>query len=80
MRPTFRGLRVILRLFLLFLCIVHADLSSADNWPQWRGPQHDGASRETNLPLAWSESRGIAFKCPLPGWGRSTASGRSAAC
>ncbi len=23
----------------------------ADNWPQWRGPQLDGTSKETGLPI-----------------------------
>ncbi|MFZ5833675.1 MAG: PQQ-binding-like beta-propeller repeat protein, partial [Planctomycetota bacterium] len=44
----------------------------AENWPQWRGPQHDGASRETGLPIAWDETSAIAWKCELPEWGQST--------
>ena len=26
----------------------------ADNWPHWRGPTHDGVSKETGLPIKWS--------------------------
>ncbi|MFH1745873.1 MAG: PQQ-binding-like beta-propeller repeat protein, partial [Planctomycetota bacterium] len=44
----------------------------ADNWPQWRGPDGDGVSRETDLPLVWTEESGIAWKCKLPGPGNST--------
>jgi outer membrane protein assembly factor BamB len=44
----------------------------AENWPQWRGPRHDGTSRETNLPVTWSKSKGVAWRCPLPEWGDST--------
>ncbi|HVX10429.1 MAG TPA: PQQ-binding-like beta-propeller repeat protein [Pirellulales bacterium] len=44
----------------------------AENWPQWRGPRGDSTSEEVDLPLTWSEQRGIAWKIDLPGWGNST--------
>jgi outer membrane protein assembly factor BamB len=44
----------------------------AENWPQWRGPRYDGTSREAHLPLKWSSTSGIVWKCPLPPWGNST--------
>jgi outer membrane protein assembly factor BamB len=46
--------------------------SAAENWPQWRGPDGDGVSHETKLPLAWTKTSGIAWRCPLPQWGTST--------
>ena len=41
---------------------------SADNWPQWRGPHHTGASPEKGLPLKWSTATGdnIAWKLAMP--------------
>jgi len=30
-----------------------ADRVAAEDWPQWRGPQHDGASRETLWNARW---------------------------
>jgi outer membrane protein assembly factor BamB len=39
----------------------------AENWPQWRGPRHDGTSTETNLPTTWSKTENIAWRLPLPG-------------
>jgi outer membrane protein assembly factor BamB len=45
---------------------------SADNWPQWRGPQLNGASRETGLPLKWTPEENIAWKLPLPDFSGST--------
>jgi outer membrane protein assembly factor BamB len=45
---------------------------SADNWPSWRGPQHNGICQEKNLPIEWSESKNFAWKLPLPGMGGST--------
>ena len=43
----------------------------ADNWPQWRGANHDGISSETNFPAKFSvaenESENIVWKIKLPG-------------
>jgi outer membrane protein assembly factor BamB len=44
----------------------------AGDWPQWRGPRCDGVSRESGLSMTWSETQGVAWKCPLPPWGHST--------
>jgi outer membrane protein assembly factor BamB len=61
---------------------------AAANWPQWRGPDGQGISTETDLPMEWqaaaspdgaraesgSGGRGknIAWKTPLPGRGHSS--------
>jgi len=42
------------------------------NWPQWRGPEGSGVSRETGLPVSWSEAIGVVWKCKLPQSGTST--------
>lgn len=39
----------------------------ADNWPQWRGANHDGVSRDTGLPTSWSATENVLWKVPLPG-------------
>lgn len=44
----------------------------ADNWPQWRGPELNGVSKETNLPIRWSKSEALAWTLPLPAWSGST--------
>ena len=44
-----------------------------DNWPQWRGPQLNGVSRETGLPRSWSPAENIAWKLPTPSRTGSTA-------
>ena len=44
----------------------------ADNWPQWRGPQLNGVSSETNLPVNWTADDNIAWKLPLPEWSGAT--------
>jgi outer membrane protein assembly factor BamB len=43
-----------------------ASTALAANWPQWRGPAGDGSYPESNLPLKWSETENVAWKCPLP--------------
>jgi outer membrane protein assembly factor BamB len=45
---------------------------TAENWPQWRGPQLNGVSGETNLPVRWSATENIAWKLALPAWSGST--------
>lgn len=44
----------------------------AENWPNWRGPRYNGTSQESDLPLFWSESSGIAWTTALDGLGAST--------
>jgi len=62
-------------LWLACAAAVHGGLTTrlaAENWPQWRGPRGTGVSRESTVPVFWSEERAIAWKCPLPEWGNST--------
>ncbi|MCH7727571.1 MAG: PQQ-binding-like beta-propeller repeat protein [Planctomycetes bacterium] len=37
------------------------------NWPQWRGPEFNGTSDETNLPTKWSRTENVAWVAQLPG-------------
>jgi outer membrane protein assembly factor BamB len=46
--------------------------AQADNWPQWRGPTHDGISKEANLPSEWSTGKNLVWTLPMPGMGGST--------
>lgn len=45
---------------------------AADNWPQWRGPERDGSSPESHLPLSWSAEENINWKLALPARGAAT--------
>ena len=47
-------------------------LAHADNWPQWRGPNLNGFSGETNLPDRWGTDENIVWKLSLPSWSGST--------
>jgi outer membrane protein assembly factor BamB len=44
----------------------------AENWPHWRGPQRNGISGETNLPVKWSAADGVIWKLPMPAMSGST--------
>ena len=51
---------------LLFLL---QSVSMAENWPGWRGPNGDGTSSETNLPVKWDSTTNVVWKVPVPGVG-----------
>lgn len=46
--------------------------TSAQNWPQWRGPALNGVSNERNLPWRWSTEENVSWKLALPSWSGST--------
>jgi len=53
--------------FLLASFLSLTGFVNAQNWPQFRGPNGQGHSSETGLPLKWSGSENIAWKTELPG-------------
>jgi outer membrane protein assembly factor BamB len=59
-------------LAILAVCLIHAPSVHAENWPDWRGPDHDGVSHETGLPTKWSETENVAWKVKMPGKAGST--------
>ena len=56
----------ILSLFISFA------LANAEDWPQLRGPNGNGVSPETGLPLTWGEDENIAWRAQLGGQGLSS--------
>ena len=41
-------------------------VTSASDWPEWRGPSRDGRSAETNLPTRWSpQGENLAWRIPI---------------
>jgi outer membrane protein assembly factor BamB len=42
------------------------------NWPQFRGPETDGISPESGLPLQWSSTQNVRWKTRMPGPGHSS--------
>ena len=45
---------------------------SAENWHHWRGPNNDGISHETDVPIQWSQTENVKWRLPLPGEAAST--------
>ena len=46
--------------------------ASAEDWPQFRGPDGQGHAVARGLPLTWSETENIAWKVEVPGLGNSS--------
>lgn len=65
MTPPRASLPVALAASLISLCA--SAPARAENWPQWRGPRHDGTSSETSLPTEWGKDKNVAWRLPLPG-------------
>ena len=65
-------MKISLRSILLLFFFLLAPLSQADNWPHWRGANHDGVSAEKGLPVEWSEEKNIVWKLKLPGGSSAT--------
>ena len=65
------------RLFIIVLTVASsASLAQTgiadDEWPQFRGPEGQGRTEITGLPLTWSETENVVWKTPLPGEGHSS--------
>lgn len=58
-------------LFLLSLTL-NCNLILGEDWPQFRGPDGQGHSRQKTLPLSWSETENIVWKVPISGSGWSS--------
>lgn len=44
----------------------------SSNWPQWRGPEGQGVSADTGLPVEWSNTTNVKWKTPITGLGHSS--------
>lgn len=45
------------QLYLIGILIISSFSVFAQDWPQWRGPNRDGVSKETGLNLDWTEKK-----------------------
>jgi len=61
---------------LIALCVtvllIVSSWTAAEDWPQWRGPQQNGSTVETDLPTEWSTTDNVAWAADLPGCSAST--------
>ena len=58
--------------FCLMLSLTLCRPASAENWMRFRGPNGQGVSSETNLPVSWSAGDNVAWKTSIPGDGWSS--------
>lgn len=49
-----------------------AGSASAGDWPAFRGPQGNGFSTETNVPIEWSNEKNVRWKVALPDEGNGS--------
>ena len=52
--------------------VVSPSALRAENWAQFRGPNAQGISSATGLPIQWSKDNNIAWKTAIPGEGWSS--------
>ena len=58
---------------LLLLCALTATATLAsESWPQWRGPNLNGTSDATGLPVTWSTTENVVWRTKLPSWAAAT--------
>ena len=62
----------LLSVFLLLTLINFITVTQAQNWPCWRGPNGDGTSSETNIPVEWDAVKNVIWKSKVPGVGYSS--------
>jgi len=60
-----------MRSFVVMLLLTATAAITAD-WPQWRGPDHNGTSTVKGLPASWGPEKNIAWRLELPGSAPST--------
>ncbi len=49
-----------------------AGVSTAEDWPGWRGPRSDGTVTDTGFPLTWTSTQNVRWKLPIRGSGHSS--------
>lgn len=64
---TFRA-----NIFAVALWLIGQHGFAADEWPQFRGPDGQGHTEATGLPLTWSEDENVVWKTVIPGRGWSS--------
>jgi outer membrane protein assembly factor BamB len=66
------SLRLCQSLLLPLVAAAFVSPASAENWPQWRGPQGNGHSEEQGIATRWSRTENVAWRKELPGPGGAT--------
>ena len=62
-----RGMLIAAAVCALTVCAAAQAAVAAENWTEFRGPNGNGLSDSTGLPLTWSETEHVRWKTELPG-------------
>jgi outer membrane protein assembly factor BamB len=54
------------------LLLVFAGVAKGEDWPEFRGPDGQGHSTETGLPVQWGPAKNVAWNTAIPGKGWSS--------
>src|SRR5687767_6580681 len=49
-----------------FICLAGSITALAEDWPQFRGPNGNGISASTGLPVEFGPNKSVIWKTPLP--------------
>lgn len=56
-----------MKVIFVSLLLLLSAAAPAANWPQFRGPNGQGITPETDFPLHWSATSNVVWKTPIPG-------------
>ncbi|MDP7289509.1 MAG: hypothetical protein QGH94_16120 [Phycisphaerae bacterium] len=58
--------------YIVLIAALTGPTGDTDNWPQFRGPDGNGHTAATGLPLQWSEQKNVVWKTAVHGVGWSS--------
>lgn len=58
--------------FLAICAMAALPAIAGETWPQWRGPNLNGTSDGTQLPVSWSTTENVVWRTRLPSWAAAT--------
>lgn len=56
----------------VLLALICSPALAQDNWPDWRGPHHNGHADAVGLPTVWSETENVVWKTAIHDFGWSS--------
>jgi outer membrane protein assembly factor BamB len=60
------------RLLIAIALLTSAAALRAENWPNWRGPLHNGSSPEKGLPATFGKTEAVKWAVEMPGMSAAT--------
>jgi outer membrane protein assembly factor BamB len=71
-RKTMKSKIAALLMFLVLSAFIAPDVLTAQDWPQFRGPNGNGVLEKLEHPQVWANDKNIAWSVDLPGGGLSS--------